>query len=475
MIRGIEYRYYLYLKWCIVCLMMHILITYIYAESVNLHFNQPYTQQQMKQKAAQFKAETGFVGHINIDYDLGVIRSMQGVLPAGAVSDTSSAIIEANKIIQKLLPYIRIEMGQLKLERVLYSPDYIGVRFKQSIRGIIFEPYAKIEISFRPKELNSFELSNWTIPDLKIENAPFLSQAEAKGIFDKEISGRKIENYIATMKITNMYVDKQILESSDSRSPEFYRVCWDMPYGISKDIYHMYIDAITGKILSTKRTIPFDDEQICSTAFSMQQMEQKAAQFKTETGFEGTINYDLDYGVFTQMWGRFPTWVVSDTSSARIEAIVILKKLLPYVRTDMNRLRIDRIMPHDHGIFVTFEHTINGLEFEPHSGISIYFRTYAFTEVDITNGIIPDMQIDSTGYITEEEAENIFDEAGQGIRDSYETMKITKSYLDTEVDKKPELYRVCWIIPYTSRAEYFIMYIDALTGKILKTKKVIPF
>ncbi|MFB3845378.1 MAG: hypothetical protein ACE14O_06500 [Candidatus Cloacimonadaceae bacterium] len=217
------------------------------------------------------------------------------------------------------------------------------------------------------------------------------------------------------------------------------------------------------------------------------QLEQLAAQFKAESGFKGTINFDLDAGVFEQIRGTFPNCEVRDTVEAQTKALLLINELLPYIRIDMDQLTKDMVGSTDRDISVYFRQIIDGLEIEPQPGINVIIRTKLFDEVTINSSLVPDLHFEKNSYLSLEEANNIFKkEIGDlntkkdysNLLDSklFPKLMVSKLYSPEESEyRNPDLYKVCWKMPYRVGFEFYNLYIDAVTGQILGNIKPVPF
>jgi hypothetical protein len=216
-------------------------------------------------------------------------------------------------------------------------------------------------------------------------------------------------------------------------------------------------------------------------------MKELGETFKLKTGFKGTINYDLDAGVFEQMWGTFPNCEVRDTVEAQSKALLLINELLPYIRIDMDQLTKDRVGSTDRDVFVYFRQIIDGMEIEPQPGINVIIRTKLFDEVTINSSLVPDLHFKKNSYLSLEEANNIFEnEIGDlCTKKDYSNLLDSKLYPQLIVSKlyspeaseyrNPDLYKVCWKMPYRVGLEFYNLYIDAVTGEILGNIKIIPY
>jgi len=207
---------------------------------------------------------------------------------------------------------------------------------------------------------------------------------------------------------------------------------------------------------------------------------QLVDRIKAETGFRGTINFDLDASVIEEMWGTFPNCEVRDTVEAQSQALLLISNLLPYIRVDINQLSLKSMRTDDMGIKVSFNQKIDNLKMEPHSGITVVFRTKNFIEVNIISSLIPDLHFVKSKYLTYEEALRIFDKKiGNDYKQRFkDELLISRNYSpEFQHIRRPEHYKVCWRMPYSvgPSGEAHILYIDAVTGEILGHIKPVPF
>ncbi len=200
----------------------------------------------------------------------------------------------------------------------------------------------------------------------------------------------------------------------------------------------------------------------------VRQMDEMAERFKAETGFTGSISYDLNMMCIGYYEGKFADIQITaeaDTASFRSAFEQILDKVLPYTfakRDQLVRSRITNI----HGIIETvYYQQVNGYRVEGIGRLSIAYEVgrNAFA---IGNGTVELPEGDVRVIITEEQAFQI-------ARSEFEKTDLCnentppwrhKSQIQFKSRQIGDIrlpYRLCWRIVFPGR----LYYIDAETGE----------
>jgi hypothetical protein len=219
-------------------------------------------------------------------------------------------------------------------------------------------------------------------------------------------------------------------------------------------------------------------EQTEQPRYTEEQMDAKAAQFKTETGFKGDIIYNLKNGVFGGIEGTMPSIAVQDTISARICAETLLYLLQPYLRINREQLTISRDYQDQYYYTILLEQQSDHIFLEPMSAILFRFRTDGSNYFSVGSSVIPNLDVRKDNLLTYTEAENRFNkEIGERKIERADTkLVITKYWSEEPLDNNQSVsYKPCWVFNYRFKSDYYGMYIDAMTGKVLRIRKYIPF
>jgi hypothetical protein len=211
--------------------------------------------------------------------------------------------------------------------------------------------------------------------------------------------------------------------------------------------------------------------------FTMEQMDAKAVQFKAETGFDGDIRYDLRNGVFKGIEGTMQSCTVQDTSSARLCAESILNELIPYLKTNRAQLTITRNYQNQYGCVIQLDQRINNISLEPISYMSFHFNTEGSYCFNLGSSIVPNLDVQTDKLISQSDAEDIFSREidNKDIERTNAKLVITRYWSETtQENSQPDSYKPCWVMNYIYNSEHFGMYIDAITGKVLRIRQYYP-
>ncbi|HNQ44222.1 MAG TPA: hypothetical protein PKI59_07320, partial [Candidatus Cloacimonadota bacterium] len=106
--------------------------------------------QELNERAARFKAETGFKGDITHNgalSHLGIYRGNFPDIPFAADADSSSFRNACNMILTKILPYTLARRSQLSMSRITNNFGIIHTDYIQMVSGYRVESGGLISIS----------------------------------------------------------------------------------------------------------------------------------------------------------------------------------------------------------------------------------------------------------------------------------------------------------------------------------------
>lgn len=209
--------------------------------------------------------------------------------------------------------------------------------------------------------------------------------------------------------------------------------------------------------------------------YTREQMNVLANQFKSETGFTGGINYDLNMGVFSGLMGKFANLPVTDTTSAKIVVHTLLGYLQPYMKINQSQLTDWEVDPDDgmsNNLMVIVYQSINGLKFENQAGIVFILSKKNPGEVSIKNSFVPDLYIPPANYITEERAEEIVTSlpGKEGIKIDARSFLLICPISQKDSEKIVN-YRPCWRVSTSLKLKVLMYYVDAETGQVIMEKE----
>jgi len=202
----------------------------------------------------------------------------------------------------------------------------------------------------------------------------------------------------------------------------------------------------------------------------VRQMDEMAERFKAETGFTGSISYDLNRMCFGSYEGNFAGIQITaeaDTASFRSAFEQILDKVLPYTFAKREQLVRSRITNMS-GIIVTdYYQQVNGYRVEGIGRLSIAYEVgrNAFA---IGNGTVELPEGDVIAIITPEQAEEI------ALRDmNDERYSISKVFDLAFSSEGSETYYLAYFVVVSSvidgDLDLYTYWIDAQTGLVRKS------
>jgi len=232
--------------------------------------------QELNERAARFKAETGFKGDITHNgalSHLGIYRGNFPDIPFAADADSSSFRNACNMILTKILPYTLARRSQLSMSRITNNFGIIHTDYIQMVSGYRVESGGLISISF-DKGKSRFSISNGTVELPSNAISPIISYEEAVRIakryyieklgYTEDIEIKPATNSIAFVNLNNHYELCYVLgiPDPDPNSYKDFTIIIDATNGIIRDIWDLMspLDChVSGKIFpeaTTDFTVP---------------------------------------------------------------------------------------------------------------------------------------------------------------------------------------------------------------------------
>lgn len=127
-------------------------------------------------------------------------------------------------------------------------------------------------------------------------------------------------------------------------------------------------------------------------------LNERAARFKAETGFEGTISFNHQYMSFSRLSGSFKDIVVSapqDTVFMRQVFEQVVSKVLPYIPASEGQLFIGNIMSNQWSTGVRYLQKVNGYNIENAGLLTVSYsntlKTIAIMDntVEVASFVVP--------------------------------------------------------------------------------------
>lgn len=204
-----------------------------------------YAQKQaiLNERAAKFKAETGFKGSISFDHRFMQFSHLSGTFNGMEVTtpqDTTSMLQIFTQIISTISPYIAASETDLHLEYISLNERRSAVRYRQIVNGYRFDGCGWLSVSYLIGQ-NKISVTNCTVPIREDFVAPTVTRERALEIYRDSIVGYENKLSIPVTPRANLKyydVDQHIKDMSPS-----YRLCWI----ISGDRF-VVIDAVSEKI-----------------------------------------------------------------------------------------------------------------------------------------------------------------------------------------------------------------------------------
>jgi len=202
-------------------------------------------------------------------------------------------------------------------------------------------------------------------------------------------------------------------------------------------------------------------------------MEKQVAQYKAETGFVGSIKYNIDNMVFNELGGYYPSLSVSstrDTASIRTISETIVDNLSNYLRIPREQLKLK----YNSGITVRYFQEINGIGFDDIDGrLEFSFEVNkSITLVHIISFLHSTPDLSTQTKIDKQKAIEIMhpieinnnpQRPNVDFYESVETPWAELKYINYGSRDMPKI-QLCWIVQYLG----YRVEIDAITGEAIR-------
>jgi hypothetical protein len=205
-----------------------------------------YAQKQaiLNERAARFKAETGFKGSISYNHYLMTFSQIYGNfrgIDMTTPQDTTFAGQIYDQVLEKLMPFISAREGQLFPSGIEIIGHVVSKKWVQKVNGYSVYPGGLIRIAYNP-ETHEFVITDGTV-DIPNEPVPInISMEDAKQLMISEY--KKSDRYDARwLKVPKEPTIKYLRLSSEG-DPLPYRLYWSMAFFL--DCY--FIDVKTLEI-----------------------------------------------------------------------------------------------------------------------------------------------------------------------------------------------------------------------------------
>lgn len=197
-------------------------------------------------------------------------------------------------------------------------------------------------------------------------------------------------------------------------------------------------------------------------------LNERAARFKAETGFNGNLEYDLKGMKFKRYSGRFasiqfPAFQDSILYMRTFEEVLV--RILPYISANRQQLVKKYLTMNNWANWIEYRQIVNGYSIESGGRLSIVY-THSLKRVSILDETYDIPPIPRGEIIPEDEAYNIawdhyvrsknFDEKAPRVK-----RKISILYRNRIQDGKQQPLRLCWKVVFPK----VLYYIDAYTSE----------
>ena len=118
-------------------------------------------------------------------------------------------------------------------------------------------------------------------------------------------------------------------------------------------------------VVSTLMAVPYERTEEYRQKQAI--LNERAARFKAETGFEGSITYNHQYARFSNITGNFRDIEITapqDTVSMRQVFDQVVLRMRPYLSAQVNQLYSGGVSCHDMGSRVIYRQIVNGYKIE---------------------------------------------------------------------------------------------------------------
>jgi len=215
-----------------------------------------YRQKQaiLNERAARFKAETGFKGDFQYDHGAMKISEYWGHFPNiqfTSPMDTTSCKQTFYSIFEKIVPYISAERHQLVEAGISISEWSCSIRFVQKANGYPIETGGRLNIVYYPKQNRLFILDETVdIPPTPVGS--IISEDEAYSIAWEHYSNS--QNYDSKAPKVKRIISILYRNRIQNGKQQPFRLCWKVVFpGI---LY--YIDAYTSEFYTEGYVINYE-------------------------------------------------------------------------------------------------------------------------------------------------------------------------------------------------------------------------
>lgn len=118
-------------------------------------------------------------------------------------------------------------------------------------------------------------------------------------------------------------------------------------------------------VVSTLMAVPYEQTEEYRQKQAI--LNERAAKFKAETGFEGSITYNHQYAKFSNITGNFRDIEITapqDSVSMRQVFDQVVLRMRPYLSAQVNQLYSGGVSCHDMGSRVIYRQIVNGYKIE---------------------------------------------------------------------------------------------------------------
>jgi len=200
--------------------------------------------QELNERAARFKAETGFEGHIGYNLQSMQFSTISGNFMDIEVTAPQDTVFMRNvfdQVVSKVLPYISAREGQLIRRQLSKNIFGISVSYYQDVNGYPVFGAGSLKISYI-SQVKLFSIANSTVPILDDYVSPVLTNEDAIRIYAKTVPDDELLNLFSNRspKFSLSYCN--IHEYKFDIEP-VYRLCW-----VGGSGRKLVIDSVSGEI-----------------------------------------------------------------------------------------------------------------------------------------------------------------------------------------------------------------------------------
>ncbi len=187
-----------------------------------------YAQKQafLNERAARFKAETGFEGSIAYNYQTMTFSSMIGNFKGIEIAtpqDTTAMQLIFTQLVSIISPYLAASKEDLQYELLLFNERRSTARYRQIINGYEINGSGWLSISYMI-ELNKILVTDSTVPIRTDSISPSVKRERALKIYQDSIAGEEDKLSLPVTPVVSLkYYD--VNQHTKDLSPN-YRLCW---------------------------------------------------------------------------------------------------------------------------------------------------------------------------------------------------------------------------------------------------------